>query len=82
MTKAKKDQKIKESLSDAWYYISEGFKAALVIAWIAGTSILLVGGAFYLIAAPMQYWSPWWGLVSIPTVITLGFAGILWWVDR
>jgi hypothetical protein len=83
MTKKKvKGQKLRELLSEVWFYVSEAVSMLLGVLVIIATSIAGVVGAIWLAIAPMQYWSPWWGFISIPVVAVVGTSLILWRVDR
>jgi hypothetical protein len=80
MTK-KKNGKLKEFLLNLWYYVSEAFTMAVLL--ILGVLGIVAGcfAALFLAVAPMQF-SPWWGLLSIPTTLTLVIAIVMWRVDR
>ena len=63
--------KIPEFFSDLGYYLSFGLQIALTII----VSFVVVLGAFWLLVfgmfGPMQYWSPWWGFISIPGTLAI-----------
>lgn len=57
-------------LAEVAFYILL-FIGSFVLAFVA------VLGPLFLAFAPMQYVSPWWGLVSIPGTIALVALGIV-----
>ena len=84
MTKAKKtvNRKIRDLLSEVWFYLTEGFSMLIGLLVIVATTLSVAFFAIWLAIAPMQYWSPWWGLVSVPVVATLVISILLWRSDR
>lgn len=83
MTKAKKTKsELKEFLSEFRYSLGDAVQLLLFL--VVGLVGILSAffGAVFLAAAPMFYWSPWWGLISIPGTLIVTIALLLWRFDR
>lgn len=68
-----------EFLREVGYYITEvlGFIGVFIFAVISAFIVVL--GPLFLAFGPMQYVSPWWGLVSIPgTIVLVALVLALW----
>ena len=80
--KTVKAPKLKALLSEVWYYVSEAFMFTIVLLLGVIGIVAAFIAAVAMAAYPMFFWSPWWGLLSIPLTLTLVMSLLLWRFDR